>query len=158
MPALQPKEHLRAFTQLAHRRLVSDLNAIAADKNNASPGGCARSALHIVAECAMINQFIAEYLTTGRAERPSPEQRAAHLDSFNTSEKALAYLETATQQLLDAIEALDEETLGDVSDQPLRRPISRFAVAELPAVHMSYHDGQLAYIQTLHGDDQNHWG
>ncbi len=158
MPALQPKEHLRTFTERAYRLLVNDLNALAQERHHASPGGCARSALNIVAECAMVNQYIAEYLTTGKAERPSPEQRAAHLASFDTSEKALAYLEKATQQLLEAIGALDEAMLGDVSDQPLRRPMSRFAVAELPAVHMSYHDGQLNYIQTLHGDDQMHWG
>lgn len=158
MAALEPKAHLRGFTERAHRLLTNDLKAIAADKNNVCPGGCARPALHIVAECAALNGFIARILRGETPERPGPEQREAHLRSFDTVEKALAYLEEQTQSLLAAIDTLDETTLGDVSEQPLGRPMSRFALAELPASHMMYHDGQLNYIQTLHGDGQMHWG
>jgi hypothetical protein len=157
MPALQPKEHLRAVTERAHRLLVNDLKAIAEDRNNTCPGGCARPALHIVAECAAVNGFVAGFLETGRAERPSREERDAHLRSFDTAEKALAYLDRETQNLLRVLDGLDENTLGDVSEAPLGRPMTRFAVAELPSSHMMYHDGQLNYLQTLYGDDQNHW-
>ncbi len=102
--------------------------------------------------------MIAGWLSTGqRTPRPSPEQRDAHLRSFDTEEKALAYLAQETARLLEAIDALDPVTLGDTSDEPLGRPMSLFAVAELPAMHMMYHDGQLTYLQTLHGDTENHW-
>ncbi len=39
-----------------------------------------------------------------------------------------------------------------------RKVVSRPAkrIAELPVSHVMYHDGQLNYIQTLHGDDQMH--
>lgn len=159
MPApLSLKDHLRAQTERAHRLLTNDLKAIALDRQNASPGGVARPALHIVAECAMVNAFIADYLRTGTAApRPSPEERETRLRSFDTAEKALACLDQATQNLLQTIEALDESTLGEISDQPLGRPVTRFALAELPSVHMMYHDGQLNYLQTLHGDSVNHW-
>jgi len=159
MPAIQPKEHLRSLTERWHRLLVNDLKAIDESKNNVSPGGSARPALHIVAECAAVNGMVAHYLRTGTpAPRPPREERDAHWKSLDTLEKALAYLDEETNNLLGALDALDEDTLGDVSDQPLGRPMSRFAVAELPAVHMAYHDGQLNYLQTLHGDDQMHWG
>jgi hypothetical protein len=157
MSAFDPKAHLRGMTERMHRLLVNDLNALPPDRSNASPGGCARGALNLVAECAMVNRFVADYLTSGEAKRLPPEQRNAHLASFDTPEKALAYLDAETRHLLAVIDGLDEATLGDVSDQPLGRPMSRFAVAELPAVHMMYHDGQLNYLQTLYGDDQNHW-
>jgi hypothetical protein len=156
--ALEPKEHLKGFMQRMHHLLVNDLNALPDDKINVCPGGCARSALHIVAECATLNGRIAAYLQTGEIKRLPPEEREAHLNSFDTREKALAYLEQETQKLLDVIETLDVATLGDISNEPLGRPMSRFAVAELPAVHMMYHDGQLNYLQALHGDDQMHWG
>lgn len=156
MAVLQPKAHLRETTLTIQRRLIQDLEAMAEDKINTCPGGCARPALNLVAECAMINALVAGYLRTGVAERLPPDQRQAHLASFDTREKARAYLEQTTQDLLNALETLDENTLGDVSE-PLGRPMSRFEIAQLPAMHMMYHDGQLNYLQTLHGDDQIHW-
>jgi hypothetical protein len=156
---LSLKEHLRNQTERGHRLLVNDLQALAAEKHNVGPGGSARPAIHIVAECAAVNQMIAGYLRTGtRAPRPTPEEREAHLSAFDTTDKALNYLRDATEELLGAIAMLDESTLGEMSDQPLGRPMTRFAVAELPAFHMMYHDGQLNYIHTLHGDTEMHWG
>ena len=152
------KGHLREATALWHRRLANDLNAVAEGKENANPGGVAHPALHIVAECAAVNGMIAGYLSGGEFNRPTPEQREAHLRSFDTREKALAYLEQETQRLLSTIDGLDESTLGEVSDAPLGRPMTRFALAELPAQHMAYHDGQIGYIHLLHGDNKNHWG
>ena len=158
MADFQPRAHLRAFVELAYRRLANDLRAIPEDKVNVSPGGDARPALHIVAECATVNGQIAACLSTGAPlPRLSPEEREAHLRSFDTAEKALAFLDQETQKLLEAIDALDESTLGDVSREVMGRPLTRFGIAELPAVHMMYHDGQLNYIHTLHGDRQMHW-
>ena len=159
MSDLQPRAHLRAFIELAYRRLAADLRAIPEDIVNVSPGGDARPALHIVAECATVNGQIAASLSTGAPLlRLSPEEREAHLRSFDTAEKALAFLAQETQKLLEAVDGLDESTLDDeVSREVMGRPITRFALAELPAGHMMYHDGQLNYIHTLHGDRQIHW-
>lgn len=156
MTAFSPKEHLRAMTERAHRLLVNDLTALTEDQRTVSPGGCAHSALHIIAECAAVNGFVARYLTTGSRERLKPEEREAHHASFDTTEKALSYLEQETQALLTAFDGLDEASLGEPGDL-LSRPMTRFAVAELPAFHIMYHDGQITYIQTLHGDDESHW-
>lgn len=158
MSSLQPKEHLRGFALRVKQLLVNDLTAISAEKRNECLGGCARSALNMVAECAALNGAIAHYLQTGEMKRLPPDEREAFLNSFDTLEKTLAFLDERTDKLLEAYAALDESTLGEMSDQPFGRPMSRFAVAELPAMHMMYHDGQLNYIQTLHGDSEIHWG
>jgi hypothetical protein len=157
MTALDPKKHLAAFTERVHGLLIKDLTAIPEDRHDECPGGCAHPALRVVAECAAVNGLVASYLSTGRAERLPPDQREAHLNSFDTAEKALAYLEQETRKLISAFECLDESTLGDRDDTFFGRPMTRFAIAELPAVHMMYHDGQLNYLQTLHGDDKIHW-
>lgn len=157
MSTLQPKVHLRAITERASRLLANDLNALPKEKQNARPDGCARAPLHIVAECAAVNNMIARLLKGEAFQRPSPEEREAFLKSFDTAEKAVSFLEQETQTLLAAFETLDESTLGEETDSPLGRPMTRFAIAELPAVHMMYHDGQLNYIQTLYGDDKMHW-
>jgi hypothetical protein len=157
MADFQPKAHLRAFTERMHGLLANDLKAIPEDKNNVSPVPGARPALHIVAECAVFNGLIADYLSAGTASFPRGEERETLLRSFDTAEKALTFLDEQTQKLLAAIDALDEDTLGEVSRQPLGRPMSRFGLAEMPATHMMYHDGQLNYIHTLLGDTQMHW-
>ncbi len=156
---LSLKEHLKSQTEFAHRLLVRDLQALAADKSQTAPADKARSAVHIVAECALINRVFADFLRNGTmAPRPSPEAREAHLRTFDTADTALDYLRESTEALLNAIATLDESTLGVVSNEPFSRPATRFAVAEFPAVHMMYHDGQLNYIHTLHGDTEMHWG
>ena len=156
MSALDPIAQLRESTERARRLLTNDLKAIAADQTNTCPGGCARTALNIVAECASVNGMIATVLSGGEFQRPSPEAREAHLNSFDTPEKALAYLDEQTGRLQAAIETLDVDTLGDEMS-PLGRPMTRFGVAALPSWHMMYHDGQLNYIQCLHGDAEMHW-
>ena len=89
-------------------------------------------------------------------KRPGPEERKAFYASFTTREQALAFLEQQTQGLLKSIDNLDENTLGDTIDGPIG-PMTRFALAELPAMHMMYHDGQLNYLHALHGDSEMHW-
>jgi hypothetical protein len=158
MSALQPIAQLRGFTELAYTVFAKDLKALPDDKLNAGCGESGRAPLHIAAECGLVNQRVAGYLRGEELPRPSPEEREALLCSFDTREKALAFLEEGTQTLLKALEELDENTLGDVDEKFFEgMPMSRFSVAQLPAVHMMYHDGQLNYIQTLYGDKQMHW-
>lgn len=152
-----PIAHLVAFTQRTATILAKDLNAISEEQATISPGGGARSPVHIVAECATLNGKVAEFLRTGEFNRPPREQMEAHLLSFDTKEKALAYLEQETAQLFLALESIEVSTLGEDASQVFGRPMSCFAVAELPASHMMYHDGQLNYIHTLYGDSKVHW-
>jgi hypothetical protein len=157
MPTLDLKAQLRDATLRAQRLLTNDLKAISADQVNACPGGCARTALNIVAECAAVNGMAATVLSGAEYKRPSPEEREAHLNSFDTVDKVIAYLDQETERLLAAIEATDADTFSDEMS-PFGRPMNRFGVASLPSWHMMYHDGQLNYIQSLHGDGEMHWG
>src|SRR4029450_9696788 len=82
MSVMEPRKHLAGFAQRAHHLLVNDLKAIAEDRHNACPGGCAKSALRVVVECAAVNGLVATYLSTGQAARLLPEQREAHYAAF----------------------------------------------------------------------------
>jgi uncharacterized damage-inducible protein DinB len=156
MTAVDLKAHLRDATVRAHRLLTNDLKALDHTTCLQCPSEKARSAVHIVAECAAVNGMIATYLETGEFNRPSPEEREAHLSSFHTPEKVLDYLDHETHRLLAVFETLDLETLSEPCNV-LGRPMTRFALAELPIGHMMYHDGQINYIQTLYGDTDMHW-
>lgn len=158
MAALQPKAQLRGFTEQAYSFLLKDIKAIPEDKLTASNGESGRTPLHIATECAVVNRRVAGYLRGQEIPRPSPEERAAFMSSIDTREKLLALLEEGTQSLLNALDELDENTLGDMDDKFIEGfPMLRHAVAQLPAIHMMYHDGQLTYIQTLYGDTKMHW-
>jgi len=160
MPALDPRTHLQTTTRNVFKRLVNDLQAIPEDKQNVAPGGDARAPLHYVAECAAVNGFIAQFLTTGQMPKPlyaDPAEREKFLSSFDTQEKTLAFLTEQTEALIAAFQEVDPETLGDTTDALFGRPMTRFAIAEMPAMHMSYHDGQLCQNQMFHGDRQMHW-
>ncbi len=121
MPQADLKEHLKQAVHLAQRRLVNDLKAIPAERQNASPGGAGRTPLHIVAECAMVNGRVAEYLRTGKFARPSPEEREEKLAGYGTEAEALAFLTEQTEDLLRAIEELDASTLGEQTNEPFGR-------------------------------------
>lgn len=156
MAAFDAKAHLRKATETGAKYIANNINAIAEDKRNEVPAGNARSPLYIVAEAASVNGMVAKMLTGETMERPSSEQTEAYLKTFDTAEKALAFLTKETDSLLAAIDALDESTLGDIIPTPIGER-TRFGLAEIPMWHMSYHDGQLNYIQTMLGDKEMHW-
>jgi len=157
MNGMQLKEHLVGFTERVHGFLEKDLNAVAEEDSNACPGGCARPALSVVAECGLLNSNIADLLTIGETKRLPAKELKAHLSSFSTKEKALAYLNEQTARLVEAIKGMDESKLGATTDVLFGRPSTWFSVAEFPAIHMMYHDGQLNYLHRLNGDDKIHW-
>lgn len=157
MAALDPIAHLLWATEGQYKRVVSDLKATPAEAKGVCPGGCARSPLNFVAECGLINGFIGGYLRGDEVQRMAGEERDAFLASFDTEEKALNFLEEQTNVLLDALRSLDPSTLGDENPNFFGRVMTRFAIAELPATHMSYHDGQLNQLHMIHGDRSVHW-
>jgi hypothetical protein len=160
MSSFDPIAHLKEFARGAANLLSSDLKAISAAQQDACPGGSARPALDVVAECAMVNGRVAHFILHGEAPpRPSSEEREALLASYDSQQKALAFLEGETAKLVGALDGLDAARLGETTDEIFfGRPMTLFQIAEMPAVHMMYHDGQLNYIQALHGDTEMHWG
>ena len=157
MAKMNVKESLIGLTLQAKEFLTKDLKAIPADKQNTVFGGCSRSALNMVAECAGNCDVMSKILTGTSIETSSPEVRAVFFGSFDTQEKVLAFLDEKVASLVEVIKNLDEDTLGDdCPDFPFGK-MNRFGIAQLPGVHMMYHDGQLNYIHTLLNDSAVHW-
>lgn len=158
MSELDPKAHLKGLLTRMKGLITNDLNAIPVEKRGASPGGAGRTPLNIVAECAYVNRRCAQYLKTlVPPERPTDEERETFLNSFDTAEKAIAYLEETAAELAEAIDGFDGAQWGETTEFPFGRPMTFFGIAELPSVHLMYHDGQLNYIQTLYDDKEIHW-
>jgi hypothetical protein len=152
------REAVAIFLLNVQDRLIKDLKAIPTERQGASPMGAGRAPLNIVAECAWVNQRVATVLINGvPPPRPAPEERDALLNSYDTEEKALTYLQTSTQEVIQALDALPEERLAETTEFPFGRPITLLFLAQFAAIHLMYHDGQLNYIHTLYGDTETHW-
>jgi len=156
---LDLKAHLKGMAERMKGLLISDVRAIPADKHTACPGGCAKSPLYMIAECATVNMMVAHYLKTGeRLPRPSADERDALLKSYTDTEKTLAFLEESVVKYREAVDGFDAARFAEHNNEFFGRPMTNFGIAELVGVHMMYHDGQLNYIQMLLGDSNIHWG
>ncbi len=157
MPDFNPVETLCGSTRFCFTRLVNDLDALTDEQAVTSPAPDTRTAADIVSECARVNWHIGRIL---RNAPPSEEETASSREEMaacsNSKQKARQYLERETASLLEALQQIDPSRLGE-QQKLWNREVSLFQAAQLPAMHMFYHDGQLAYIQTFFGDQENHW-
>ncbi len=153
------KSHLKGMADRTMGLLINDVKAIPTDKHTACPGGCAKTPLYMIAECAVVNHRVAQFLKTGQQKpRPTPDERDALLKSYTDTDKTLAFLQESVAAYKEAIDGFDAARFGEHNDEFFGRPMTLFGIAELPPVHMMYHDGQLNYIQMLLGDNDIHWG
>ena len=157
MAKVNAKESIIGIIRQGQTFVTKDLKAIPKDKQNSTFGGCTRSALNMVAECGGNCRVMGQILKGEAVGAMTDEARMAHYNSFDTEEKVLAHLNENVEYLIGVVQESDNETFGDDCTGFPYGQMSRFGVAQLPGVHMMYHDGQLNYIQTLLNDEQVHW-
>ena len=154
-------KHLHDFLARATQKASADLEAallrLPADKRNWSPMGDARTALDMVAECALMNGNTADLIQTrvfpadfdwaafGRAKTELAQNRDA----------LLSLLHANTQKVIAALNAVAEEDLNVAVPMPWG-PMALSEVMAYPYWNMSYHEGQINYIAALlpRGDDR----
>ena len=61
------------------------------------------------------------------------------------------------QAVCRAIDTFSEADLGKEVAMPWGAKFPAMVAILLPTSHMTYHDGQINYIQTLFGDAEFHW-
>lgn len=149
------------LTQQASDKLVKNLNAMPAEKQQWKPPSDGRSAHEQVLECAVINGMAAKIFTDQAF--PNFEtmdwggmfgKAAAQND---TTEKLIATLEKATADLVAATKAFPADKLGEMVTVPFDGSVHTWAeVIFFPYWNMTYHEGQINYIQLLYGDKEYH--
>lgn len=144
---------LAESVNLASENVLAALLRLPEDKRNWSPGGIARTALDIVAECAMNNRYTADLILTHEWQMNDQE-------AYNRkkAEIAAGSLESLTQLLKEntgylvgviekvATEDLDVEVYTPYGTGPLS------GVMTYPYWNMKYHEGQLNYIDSILGN------
>ena len=147
------QEYLAAATLKAAADLEAALLRLPEDRRDWSPGGDARSAANVVAECAILNASTADLVRT----RAFPEdfdlaayQRARGELAAGDTATLLALLQKNTGTAVAAIRAAPAEDLGVPVAMPWG-PMTLAQVIAYPHWNMSYHEGQINYIASMLG-------
>lgn len=154
MASEELRGHLQARLEGSLRLMLIDIGHLPEETLLASSGGKTRSAADIIDECAWLNRRLSMHLRDEEVPHRSDQERQEQVAKLDTCERAVDHLKAATEALVEAWVALED----------LEKPIPAFGgtmpaadMISLAASHLMYHDGQLAFIQRLHGDQTNHW-
>ena len=133
--------------------------AMPSDRENWTPFENARDAHDQVVECAGANYMFAQTLRA-RAFPPFSPSALEELKANNeTMNKAVSTLDASTEALIAAIHEFPAEHLDDAMPHPFN-PDATITFADvmlMPYWHMTYHLGQISYIQTGYGDTKMYW-
>lgn len=152
----------KSRVESAGARLLNLLAHVPDDRLTWSPSPTSRSALVLVGHCARASGFFADTIAGRIPEtQPSPEAFIAALRGADKQvagrEETVAALEQSQASLVAALDAVRAEDL----DVPRASPFGVLPVAfwaEQSAGHLAGHTDQLAYLQTVWGDLDDHRG
>jgi hypothetical protein len=120
--------------------------------------GKARSVADFTAECIAFNLAVADAVNGGEARFHTPEEEQAARAKYSDRSALQEGIKSSAKTLIEAIDSKGEESLAREVMAPWGEPTTVGRLVHASASHVIYHDGQLNYIQTLFGDDKNHWG
>ena len=157
---MDPREAIIAGTQRSVEDLFRAAKAVQTDKLSWKPLDNGRSALDIVAECALSPAWGASLLEK-REFNPEPDM----FEKFKAAKAAISSIDEAEgicnqnmEKLFAAIRAFPVEDLGKTIHLPFG-PSHDWSFTQIMSLQMwncIYHLGQVNYIQTLYGDFESH--
>lgn len=159
MPVTETISQAKAHAEQACAQLLHTFSFVPDDKLNWTPSPTAKSALRIVAHCAVANFGISRPI---RNEEPEGSMdfsqmlgmmEAKELE-IDTREKAIEALKASTQEVLRSLDMV--ESL-DCSPNSLFGPMPMMFWIFLPGRHMMGHAYQVDYLQTVWGDLEFHF-
>lgn len=151
-------EFVAVRTQEASDALARTVKAMPEDKVSWSVNDAGRTALGMVVECGGFCQYVATILSTKQVPARNREVEDKLRQECDTAAKALKLLEDGTAELVAAIRAFPEGDLTKTVTLPfgpgMVMPYREVAV--MATWNMTYHLGQINFIQTLYGDHDMH--
>jgi len=146
--SLTIQEYVARATERKAQDLLDAARAVPEDKQGSQILGLGRSVIDIVAECAITNKMSIALLRDRRWDEAGCEARQKAHAALDTLDKACDALAENTAALAAAIRALPDDQLE--LEVTLPGETSTVADDMLHAYwNMSYHEGQINYIQTL---------
>ncbi len=137
-------------------RYLQDLQALPDEAFDSSFGGSARTPAHFTYEIVCVNERFVKRLSGEDPGPFNPETWANTPDNFRSKAGSIQGFEASLNQVVDAVKGMaDNEMLREI--QTPGGSTNPYDLALFCASHVNYHDGQLNYIQALHGDTAVHW-
>jgi uncharacterized damage-inducible protein DinB len=134
---------------------TNDFKALTEDGRGKPCSETARTAYDVTYELAVVNEEWNRRLN-GKESSPFPDGWIKAPAEFQNEEAALARLTETTNALAESIGNLkDEDFDKEIQMGPMKW--TYFDLVSIAVGHMMYHNGQICFIQTLHGDTEMHW-
>jgi hypothetical protein len=146
---MHPLDGLARMTEFAGNNLAYNLEFIPAEKLGWKPAPGAKSSLEIIQHVTGALTAMRPILTGGaftRSEIPLPAD----------CRSAQEMLRSATREYAAGLRQVDPSRLGDM----IELPFGTFPLAQcssFPPFDVMHHHGQVAYIQTLLNDQEDHF-
>lgn len=154
MPTVQ--QQAARLTRQGWDALMRTAEFVPADKREWVPQGKARTYHDFLAECAVMADWNTAFLQTGEfppQDRQAWERAKAEL---NTLEKIKAAGEPAIARLCEVIEAIPDAKLDESRQMPWGMSMTMADMLFTCYWNLTYHWGQVNYIQMLLGDTEMH--
>lgn len=146
---MNPLEALAGQAEFVARNLAYNLEFIPADKLAWKPAPTAKSALEVVTHTAGAFRGMQPVLSGGSFAVPD-------FPPATTLTAAKDLIISAATDYAAALRQVNPEDLGKIVNLPYGSfPLAR--VATFPVFDVMHHHGQIAYIQTLLGDSEDHF-
>lgn len=152
-------EAIKADLTRSTDRLLHVFSFVPDDKLNWSPSPTSRTAVHLVAHCALTNNSLAELIHSSESD-PFPEDffkvLFAKEKGYKDRDVVVQLLRTSLADALTALDNLKEGDLERMTSGPMGpMPVSFWA--SIFGRHLVTHIGQLEYLQTIWGDEDFHF-
>jgi len=109
----------------------------------------AKSPQEIVEHLTQANRFFAALIRGG----PAGEPKGSEAQSYR---EALEDLKESGKALLEAIASVPDSRLGEEQTLPWGEKWKLTRLISAPGAHIAYHWGQIAYLQTMWGDQTDY--
>lgn len=151
------KEELIQMTDKAGQEFLLNVRAMPADKLTWKPLDTGRSALDLLQEVAQSASYVIPILETRQVPDFNPEMFTvlmAERQTWDTIEKCEEVMRANHARLFEIIRNFPDEDLQQTVHLPFAGGFDQ-TMAEIMSYqywNLSYHLGQVCYIQTLYGD------
>jgi hypothetical protein len=160
MQADQIIAQAKSQAEMHAAQLLHTFSFVPDDKLNWSPSESCKSALRIVAHCAVSNHGISRMIRGENFEGDPTEvfkAMAASELEITTREQAISAMNESLAVVLSSLDTVTDERIGSVPESPMG-PLPMMFWVTLPAMHMMGHSYQVDFLQTVWGDHEFHCG
>lgn len=150
------KDHITERIESAKKAYLGDLNAMSEEDLTVSAGGASRTPADFTYEIVFINDRVSKRL---KGEDPGEFKFEGWMkapEEFNNKASIIEKFTSSLDEVISEFSKVPEDEMFRVIDTG-NGETSPMDLVGFTATHITYHDAQLNFIQSLKGDSEMHW-